>query len=163
MPSTPLEANSVRRDTGGLATATPRNGPLAVLARVALGALSLLLSVNVATGFPLIALWVGSRFAGGDPLSMGAIVIVVVALGALVVMALFGLTWLNAKYDQITGRTPATRQPAPWLLSMRASQSTPTRKGRQVNAVETIVIITVVAAFLALEVWFFFLAGSPLA
>lgn len=120
------------------------------------------LTANVVTGFPLVALWVGSRFAGGDPLSMGAIVIVIVALGALLAMALFGLERISAKYDQLTGRPPAVRQPAPWLLSMRASQSVPTGRRRETNAIEAIVVMIVVAAFITFEIWFFFLASRPL-
>lgn len=81
-----------------------RGGAVVMLARIALGALTLILTVNVVTGFPLIALWVGSRFAGGDPLSMGAIVLVVIALAALLFAAFFGLSWLNTKYDQLIGR-----------------------------------------------------------
>jgi hypothetical protein len=77
-------------------------------------------------------------------------------------VCLHALAWLSARYDRVTGRPPAPRQPAPWLLSRRADTARAARPGREVNAVETIVVLTVVVAFVAFEVWFFFLAKAAL-
>lgn len=45
---------------------------------------------------------------------------------------------------------------------MRAANSVPSGKRRETNAIEMIVVMTVVAAFITFEIWFFFLAGRPL-
>jgi hypothetical protein len=90
---------------------------------------------------------------------MGGIVVVLISLGVLMYICLRALAWLSTRYDHVTGRPPLPRQPAPWLLSMSADAVKPGRPGRRdVNAVEGIVILTVVVAFVAFEVWFFFFA-----
>jgi hypothetical protein len=137
-------------------------GARAMLERMALGAATTILSVNIWTGFPLLALWVGSRFAYGDPLSMEGIVIVLAVLIVLAVVGIRSLTWLSTRYDRLTGKPPSPRQPAPWLRSMRAERSDAARSRRKANSIEMIVVLAVVAAIIAIEIWFFFFAGSPL-
>ena|SRR5947209_92543 len=151
--------NTRARSAAAPAAAGPLVHLRVTLERMALAALTTILSVNCCVGFPLIALWVGSRFAFGDPLSMGGIVIAIATLGALMAVVAKALTWLSNRYDRITGRPPAVRQPPPWMLSMRASQAQPARGRREVNAIETIVVMTVVAAFITFEIWFFFFAS----
>ncbi len=136
-----------------------RPAPLRMLERILLGALTMILTFNVWTGLPVAALWIGSRFAFGNNLSMGGIAVVLISLGVLMYICLRALAWLSARYDRVTGRPSLPRQPAPWLLSMSADAVKPERPGRRdINAVEGIVILTVVVAFVAFEVWFFFFA-----
>jgi hypothetical protein len=138
-----------------------RPAALRMLERILLGALTMILTFNVWTGLPVAALWIGSRFAFGNDLSMGAIVVVLISLGILMYICLHALAWLSHRYDRVTGRPPVPRQPAPWLLSMSADAAKPDRPGRpDLNAVEMIVILTVVVAFVAFEVWFFFFAKA---
>lgn len=126
--------------------------------RIALAALATLVAINIWTGAPLLAVWVGSRVAPESGTSMGAIVLVLVVL----VLSVFGLavalTYLNAAYDRLSGRVETTRRVAPWLRSMRAERHTSERRRVGTSAIERVVIISVVFAVLALEVWFFFFA-----
>jgi len=124
---------------------------------------TVLVSINVWTGFPLLALWVGSRVQGSftSP-KMEAVAAVVVALAVLMVVATWALTWLGASYDKITGRPAAARQASPWLRSMRGERQADVRREHGISATERVVLISVVAAVLAFEVWFFFFAGSSL-
>jgi hypothetical protein len=133
------------------------------LKRVGLVAATALVTINIWTGGPLFAVWVGSQVQGdtGSP-SMAAVFTVVVVLAALVFVLAGALTWLNAKYDEITGRPPAARQTSPWLRSMRDERESDVRRKYGISAVERVVVITVVAAVLAFEIWFFFFAGSSL-
>ena len=82
------------------------------LKKIGLVTASALCSINLWTGAPLLAVWVGSKVQGNlNNLSMTA--------------RLLGdrrarrdrsscwpalLTWLNAKYDELTGRPAAARQ-----------------------------------------------------
>lgn len=122
-----------------------------------------LVSINVWTGCPLLALWVGSRVQGSftSP-KMEAVAVVVVVLAALMVGAAWALAWLTAKYDSLTGRPPAARQASPWLRSMRGEREADVRREHGISATERVVLVSVVAAVLAFEVWFFFFAGSSL-
>jgi hypothetical protein len=74
----------------------------------------------------------------------------------------FLLTWLNAKYDELTGRPPAARQTSPWLRSMRDEREEDTRSKFGISPIERVVVASVVAGVLAFEIWFFFFAGSSL-
>lgn len=132
------------------------------LLRVAIASATTLAAVNVWTGAPLLAVWVGSRVQGGGGLSMGTLfamvgVLAVVEFGLLVV-----LTRLSDSYDEITGRDVGHRRTSPWLRSMRGERDEVERGRVGVSAVERIVAISVAAAAVTFEIWFFFFAGSPI-
>jgi hypothetical protein len=134
--------------------------------RTGLAAATALVSLNVWTGAPLLALWVGSRFEGwvgeGAGTSMRAVFVLVVVLAVLELALTLALTRLSAAYDELTGRPPAARQSSPWLRSMRGEREELARERQGISAVERLVVLSVVAAALAFEIWFFFFAGSPL-
>jgi hypothetical protein len=138
------------------------HGLAGISARIGLGALTLLLSINLWTGFPILALWIGSRAAGGSIHSMGGIGMVLLVLAVLMVGGVFALGWLSRAYDRVSGRPIAPAQHPPWLQSMRTTRAEPEVVRRETNAVERIVVLAVVAAVIALEVWYFFFAGPAL-
>jgi hypothetical protein len=130
------------------------------LKRVALGAAAALAAVNIWTGSPLLAVWVGSRVVGDSGLSMGAVFLVILVFGA----SSIGLAWLlaliSARYDDLTGRPRSARRTSPWLRSMRGEREQEARRRSGVSAVERVVITSVVAAVLAFECWFFLFADG---
>jgi hypothetical protein len=133
------------------------------LKKIGLISASALCSINLWTGAPLFAVWVGSKVQGNlNNISMTALFSVVVVLSATVFALALLLTWLNTKYDDLTGRPPAARQTSPWLRSMRDEREDDVRRKYGINGVERVVVICAVAGVLAFEVWFFFFAGSSL-
>jgi hypothetical protein len=133
------------------------------LKKIGLVTASAVCSINLWTGAPLFAVWVGSKVQGNlNNLSMTALFSVVLVLGATVFVLGYLLTWLNAKYDELTGRPPAARQTSPWLRSMRDEREENVRQRYGIGGVERVVVICAVAGVLAFEVWFFFFAGSSL-
>jgi hypothetical protein len=130
--------------------------------RVALASLTVLLSLNIWTGCPLLAVWVGSRAVPQSGLSMGAVFVVIVVLVASVVAVIAALARVNAAYDQLTGHASDVRRVSPWLRSMRAERTEFAAHRRGVSPFERILAATVVLAVLAMEVWFFFFAGSSI-
>jgi hypothetical protein len=128
--------------------------------RIALAAAAAVVTVNIWTGAPLLALWVGSRAAGPSGLSMTAVGVVVVVLIALVLALTALLGRINARYDQLTGRV-AERRVSPWMRSMRAERDDAIRARQGTSAIERVVVYSVTAAVLVFNVWFFFFAGSP--
>ena len=130
--------------------------------RIALAAATMLVSVNIWTGFPLLAVWVGSQVAGESGLSMGALFAVVAVLAVSVTAGVIALAWLSARYDELSGRPQAQRRTSPWMRSMRGEREEHAKKRQGVSGIERIVVISVVAAAVAFEVWFFFFAGSSL-
>jgi hypothetical protein len=133
-----------------------------MLKRVGLATLTALVSVNVWTGAPLFALWMGSKAQGNfSSLSMGAVALTVVVLAVLEFGLVLILSWANVRYDEAIGRPPR-RARYPWLSSMRGERQEVIAQRQGVSAVERIVALTVVAGVLVFEFWFFFLAGSSL-
>ncbi len=115
------------------------------------------------TGAPLLAIWIGSKVQGNlNNLSMTAIFTVVVVLGGAVVLLAWALSWCNARYDEVTGRPAAARHTSPWLRSMRDEREPDSRQKYGISAIERVLVISVVAAVLVFEAWFFFFAGSSL-
>jgi hypothetical protein len=136
---------------------------MTALAKTGLVAASALCSINMWTGVPLFAVWVGSKVQGNlNNLSMTALFTVVVVLAAGVFLLAWALTWINAKYDQVSGRPAGARHTSPWLRSMRDEREVDTRQKSRISPIERVLVISVVAAVLAFEVWFFFFAGSAL-
>ena len=133
------------------------------LKRIGLVAASALVSINIWTGAPLLAVWVGSQVQQAqNKLSMTALFTVVVVLG----IAVFALAWLlariNGAYDDLTGRPVEARSSSPWLRSMRDERESDARRKYGISAIERVVVISVVGAAIAFEIWFFFFAGSSL-
>lgn len=118
------------------------------------------IAINIWTGAPLAALWVGSRVVGQRLLSMTAVFAVIVTLSLLIGAMTFALIRLGARYDQLVGRPPGKPTPVPWMRSMRAEDTDLLRSERGTSAVEMIVLASTVIAIISLEVWFFFFAGS---
>jgi hypothetical protein len=129
--------------------------------RVVLAAATTLVSVNLWSGGPVLALWVGSRIqAAVGSLSMGA---VGATIGVLVVetFVLYRiLAWLSVRYDAVIGRKVRRRQ-APWLKPMSGERRT-LEVSRPLTAVEKIVVGSVVVSFELALVWFFFFAHYSL-
>jgi hypothetical protein len=125
--------------------------------RILLGALTTLVSVNLWTGGPVLALWVGSRVQTAvGQLSMGAVAATVGVLIVETFVLYKALAFLSVRYDAAIGRaTP--RQQAAWLKPMSGERRAISVR-TPLTAVERIVIVSVVVAVLVFEVWFFFFA-----
>ncbi len=162
IPKVAIDLLLSRRHSSRMAVSTRHSKrPLTMVSRIGLGVGTIVLSVNLWTGFPILALWVGSQAAGGNPLAMTGIAVTLVTLITLSAVGVRALSRISASYDRVTNRPAAVRQPAPWLLSMSAATVQPDQGRREVNAIEMIVIATVVGAFILFEVWFFFLTSPP--
>ena len=130
--------------------------------RFLLASLMALLVVNLWTGGPLLALWLGSQVQGTGPPSMGAVGVVILALVVISAGLYRALQWASAQYDDLTGATPTVRQHAPWLRSMRGERPNYDGVRPELTSGERILVGGVIVAFAAFEIWFFFFSGSPI-
>ena len=121
------------------------------------------LALNVWTGSPLLAVWLGSRVQGEESQpSMTAFVVVIVSL-ILFSLGLYQLLKLTMRaYQKATGTTPTMRTHAPWLRSMRDERGGVASARSRITGAERVVVVMVVIAAVAFEVWFFFFSGSPI-
>ena len=132
-----------------------------LLKRAALVGATAFLSINLWTGAPLIALWVGSQVVGQSVLSMQAVAVVVVVLAVLVFSMAIALAWLNSTYDRLTGRVPGERR-MPWLRSVSGEEGIEEPgHGAGISPLERVVMTSVYLAVISFLVWFFAFAGAP--
>jgi hypothetical protein len=127
--------------------------------RVTLAAATAFLAINLWTGAPLVALWVGSQVEGETSLTMRAVLAVVAVLVVLIVAMTLALTWLSNTYDALIGR-PRDERSKPWLRSMRAEGEIEIEGRVGVTALERIVMMSVYIAVISLLIWLVFFAGS---
>jgi hypothetical protein len=117
----------------------------------------LLCALSLWTAIPLAWLWIGSQVAATQFPSLGpyAVVFFGVLFSILFVAWLLGL--MNELYLKLTGTHSVEPIRLGWLRSMRDSQI------RQApTLLETVIVGSVIIAAMALTIWFFFYAGSPL-
>jgi hypothetical protein len=139
----------------------PRRGFKNLLVRTLLATATTLVSLNLWTGGPLLALWVGSRIqAAVGSLSMGAVGATVGVLILETFLLYRLLAWLSVRYDAAIGRKVRRRQ-APWLKPMSGERRA-LEVRRPLTAVERIVVGSVVILFEAALIWFFFFAHYAL-
>ncbi len=130
------------------------------LKRLMLAAASALVTVNIWTGAPLIALWASSVIVDEKQLSMKALLIVVVVMGAILLLLAYALVQLNDAYEELAG-SPRRERRSTWLRS--ASTQNQTDHGpATTTVVERIVIASVYITVTALMIWLVFFAGTML-
>ncbi len=140
----------------------PREAPrLLTLKRLAIAAATAFLSINLWTGAPLLALWVGSHSSDDTVLSMQAVFVVVLALALLVLAMALALTWLSNTYDELVGR-PQRERRMPWMRSMRAEAEGHISARVGITLLERIVMTSVYLAVISLLIWLLFFAKSSL-
>ena len=127
--------------------------------RVLIAAATAFLSINLWTGAPLFALWVGSQFVGENRLSMTAVEIVVVTLAILLFSMSVALVRLNDAYRRITGH-PLRENRMTWLRSFNLRRET-VGEGIPTTLLERIVMWNVYIAVIALVVYYFAVPQSP--
>ena len=137
----------------GAATRVKRAGLLAAMAIVA---------VNIWTGSPLLALWIGSRIQGDRGLSMGAVAAVIACMVITSLLLIRLLARLGAAHDRLTGVAPAGRRQQPWMRSLSGERASSERRRARVSALDVVLIGTVLVAACAFEVWFFFFSGASI-
>jgi hypothetical protein len=129
--------------------------------RLGLAAATALVTVNIWTGCPIFALWVGAQVVSERRITMGALFVIMVVLGVSVFASAYALSWLNATYDTLTGRPHTERRPA-WMRSMRAEAETQISRRVGTTPLERVVMLNVYVAVTLLAVWYVFFAGPPL-
>ena len=132
------------------------------LKRLGLAAAMVVLGVNVFTGGPLLALWIGSRVQGTGPTSMGSIFVVAVVMAVICLLLVRLLGIVGNAYDRTAGQAAMVRTHVPWLRSMRGERPLYPDERPQLTVLERILIALVVLVVVAFEVWFFFFSGSPM-
>jgi hypothetical protein len=118
--------------------------------------------LNIWTGNPLLALWVGSRVVGGGPPTMGAVAVVATMIGVVGLALTRLLAVLGAAYDRVSGQPATVRRHVPWLRSMRGERVEYQREREGLSGLEIVLVAMVILAVAAFEIWFFFYSASSI-
>jgi small-conductance mechanosensitive channel len=110
------------------------------------------------TAIPLSWLYIGSKLSETQFPSGGPYAVVAVGIVASILVIAWLIGRLNGLYVRITGTNRLAPMRPTWLKSMRDTSSLQ----NSVTVVEAVLMSSVMLAGLALTVWFFLLAGSPL-
>ena len=116
-------------------------------------------SIVMWVGLPLGLIWLASAITDSSQPSLGPYLLILIGLpvGMVAIGKLLGA--LDRMHGRITGRLDDGPRRAAWLQSMRDERG-PRRKQRSV--LDTVMIVSVLAALAAGAVWFIAFAGSPL-
>jgi hypothetical protein len=142
---------------------TQESRPRGRIKPILLAAAMAFLALNVWTGSPLLAVWLGSKVQGEESQpSMGAYAVVIVSLIAFSWGLYQLLKLVMGAYQDATGTRPTVRTHAPWLRSMRGERPDYPGATARISGAERIVVVTVLIAAAAFEIWFFFFSGSSI-
>jgi hypothetical protein len=118
----------------------------------------LLAAFSLWTAIPLSWVYIGSKVSHTQFPSGGPYAVVAVGIIASVLFVAWLIGRLNSLYVRITGTNRLSPIRPTWLRSMR--DAAPVQSS--VTVVEAVLMGSVMLAALALTVWFFLLAGSPI-
>ena len=124
-----------------------------VLAVMVLGAFSMW------TVIPWGWIWIGSMIADTQQPSGGPYMLVFFGIVCSIIAMAWVLSRLNRLYVRITG---TTKLPTRYLPAWRKSLSDERASPGGMNALEAVVLASVLLAGAAMAIWFLFAAGSPL-
>src|SRR3954462_11834848 len=118
----------------------------------------LLAAFSLWTAIPLSWVYIASKLSETQFPSGGPYAIVAVGIVVSIVFVAWLIGRLNTLYIRITGTNRLEPIRPTWLKSMR--DTAPMRTS--VTVVEAVLMSSVMLAALALTIWFFLLAGSPI-
>lgn len=135
-------------------SATPARGLFAGIVFVVM----LLAALSLWTAIPLSWIYIGSKVSHTQFPSQGPYFVVAAGIIVSILLIAWLIGRLNRLYIQITGTNRLTPMRPAWLKSMRDSSA----PAGTTTVVEAVLMGSVLLATIALTIWFFLLAGSPL-
>jgi len=141
-----------------MATDSHSAGPARGMAAMAIFVAMLLAALSIWTAIPLGWIYIGSKVSHTQFPSGGPYFVVAIGIVVSILLIAWLIGWLNRLYVQLTGTNRLTPMRSAWLKSMRDSSP---RRGTT-TVVEAVLMGSVLLAAIALTIWFFFFAGSPI-
>jgi hypothetical protein len=120
--------------------------------------LMIVAALSMWTVIPLGWVWIGSRISKTQDPAGGPYMVVLVGIVVSILVVSWLLGRLNRVYVHLTGTNTVEPIRANWLKSMRDTAGVPNYP----TVLETVIVASVILAVIAMTVWFFVAAGSPL-
>jgi len=137
-----------------------RHGPVSGAAAGFVVAIMVLGAFSMWTVIPFGWIWIGSRLSHTQQPSGGPYMVVFVGIVCSIIAMAWVLSRLNRLYGRITGSTKlsSTRYLPAWKKSLSDERESP----HGMSVLEGVILASVLLAGLAMAIWFFIAAGSPL-
>ena len=135
------------------------DSPLRPVAKAGLIAVMAVGSITLWLGVPIGWLWIGSQVQSrSQSAGFGPYILVLAGIIVSVVVLTKGLAGVSRSYARVAGDEPTMRVRMPWHRSMRGDDDSRYQR----NVLDVVMVISVSIAVVAMSIWFFFFAGSPL-
>jgi hypothetical protein len=128
------------------------------VAAVTIAAVMLLAAFSLWTVIPLGWIWIGSKLSNTQAPSAGPYMLVFFGIVLSIVAVVLLLGWLNRLYEALVGTTEVEVE----RVRLWRSLSDERNPRHRWKVMEVVLLASVLVAFLAMGIWFFVLAGSPL-
>jgi hypothetical protein len=147
----------------GARTETPRRrgalvGGARRVAATGIAGVMLLAAFSLWTVIPFGWIWIGSKLSESQAPSAGPYMLVFFGIVVSIIVVVLVLAWLNRLYEDLVGTTEVHVE----RVMLWHSLSDERKKVRRWSVMEVVLLTSVFVAFVALGVWFLFIAGSPL-
>lgn len=146
-----MSSHAGSSSTGPEARQRPVAGALLVVV-MAIG------SIVIWLASPIAWLWIASQMTSSSQPSIGPYLLVLVGMALTAVVIGKGLGKVNRVHMRVTGRLRTRREPAAWNRSMRGERV----RTRDRGVLDSVMLISVSAAFTIFAIWFFGFAGSSI-
>ena len=121
-----------------------------------IAATMLLAALSLWTIIPLAWLWIGSQIAETQFPSVGPYAIVFFGVVVSILVVAWALGKLNQAYLRLTGSSTVEPIRLGWMRSLSEGSL-----ARPPSILEAVIVGSVIIACVALAIWFFTIAGSP--
>jgi len=135
-----------------------RNSHARSIGAFLIAAAMLLAALSLWTAIPLAWLWIGSQIAETQFPSVGPYAIVFFGVVVSILLVAWLLGKLNQAYLRLTGSSSVEPIRLGWMRGLTESSI-----ARPPSILEAVIVGSVIIAIVALAIWFFTLAGSPVA
>ena len=148
--------------TGATSESPRRQGALVGgarrLAATGIAGVMLVAAFSLWTVIPFGWIWIGSKVSKSQAPSAGPYMIVFFGIVISIIVVVLMLAWLNRLYENLIGTTEVRVE----RVMLWRSLSDERKRVRRWSVMEVVLLSSVFVAFVAMGVWFIFLAGSPL-
>jgi hypothetical protein len=127
-------------------------------AAITIAAVMLAAAFSLWTVIPFGWIWIGSKVSDSQAPSAGPYMIVFFGIVISIILVVLILAWLNRLYETLVGTTTVNVD----RVMLWRSLSDERKSTRRWSVMEAVLLSSVLVAFLAMGVWFLFIAGSPL-
>jgi hypothetical protein len=128
------------------------------VAATTIAGVMILAAFSLWTVIPFGWIWIGSKISSSQAPSAGPYMVVFFGIVISIILVVLILAWLNRLYENLIGTTEVHVE----RVMLWRSLSDERKKVRRWSVMEVALLSSVLVAFVAMGIWFLFVAGSPL-